>query len=80
MFYQCTLPVQTIELKSVGVRLACRRAFVPAPDVGCSSRHLAERDPLNALARVARRAWTTEEMRCRYYRCCVRPVGRSLLR
>ena len=62
MFYQCTLPVQTIELKSVGVRLACRRAFVPAPDVGCSSRHLAERDPLNALARVARRAWTTEEM------------------
>ena len=53
MFYQCTLPVQTIELKSVGVRLACRRAFVPAPDVWCSSRHLAERDPLNSLARVA---------------------------
>ena len=62
MFYQCTLPVQTIELKSVGVRLACRRAFVPAQDVGCSSRHLAERDPLNSLARVARRTWTTEEM------------------
>lgn len=39
-------------------------AVEPSSQPGCRvpSRHLAERDLLNSLARVARRAWTTDEM------------------